>query len=84
MERSTLTLAPSKLVDELGALLGVHRATAARWVAEAREAVFDQTRRVLRERFGVADADLKSLIQLVRSRLDVSIERALATRDDGG
>ena len=71
-------------VDELGALLGVHRATAARWVAEAREAVFDQTRRVLRERFGVADADLKSLIQLVRSRLDVSIERALATRDDGG
>ncbi|HKE15925.1 MAG TPA: sigma-70 family RNA polymerase sigma factor [Kofleriaceae bacterium] len=65
-------------VDELGALYRVHRATAARWVAAAREVVFDSTRARLIESLGVAGSDLDSIMRLLKSDLDVSIARWLA------
>jgi len=65
-------------VDELGALYRVHRATAARWVAAAREVVFDATRARLIDALGVAGADLDSIMRLLKSDLDVSIARWLA------
>ena len=40
-------------IDELGALYRVHRATAARWLASAREAVWTTTQRSLRERLAL-------------------------------
>jgi RNA polymerase sigma-70 factor (ECF subfamily) len=65
-------------VDELGALYRVHRATAARWVAAAREALFDDTRTRLIDSLGLAPADYPSLLQLLHSEIDVSIQRYLA------
>jgi RNA polymerase sigma-70 factor (ECF subfamily) len=64
-------------IDELAAELGVHRATAARKLAAARDAVRDQTRRELAEGLGGVSADADSLIRLVSGRLDVSFDRLL-------
>jgi RNA polymerase sigma-70 factor (ECF subfamily) len=64
-------------VDQLGALYRVHRATAARWVAAAREALFDDTRRRMIDALGLAPSDYDSLLRLLHSQLDLSIQRHL-------
>jgi len=64
-------------VDQLGALYRVHRATAARWVAAAREALFDDTRRRMIEALGLAPTDYDSILRLLHSQLDLSIQRHL-------
>jgi RNA polymerase sigma-70 factor (ECF subfamily) len=66
-------------IDQLGSVLGIHRATAARRVARAREQLVAETRRQLASRLGLADRELDDVIALVMSRLDVSIARLLAT-----
>jgi RNA polymerase sigma-70 factor (ECF subfamily) len=66
-------------IDQLGSVLGIHRATAARRVAKAREQLVAETRRQLAVRLGLADAELDDVIALVMSRLDVSIAKLLAT-----
>ncbi len=65
-------------VDQLGALYHVHRATAARWVAAAREALFDDTRQRMIEALGLAPTDYDSILRLLHSQLDLSIQRHLA------
>jgi RNA polymerase sigma-70 factor, ECF subfamily len=67
-------------VDQIGAIYRVHRATAARWVARARETLFDQTKHNLSARLGLAPSQLTSILDLVRSHVDVSLLRFL---DDG-
>jgi len=74
-----------KLVDglnvtDLGALHGVHRATAARWVDEARQLVVDGTKARLRQRLQIAADELDGLLALVHSQLDVSLTGLLRTR----
>jgi RNA polymerase sigma-70 factor (ECF subfamily) len=64
-------------VDAIGALLHVHRATAARHVAAAHRAFVERIRTTFAARVGVADDELASVIQLIQSRLHVSIERWL-------
>ena len=64
-------------VDQLGALYRVHRATAARWVAAAREALFDDTRGRMIDALGLAPSDYDSLLRLLHSQLDLSIQRHL-------
>jgi len=66
--------------DQLGALYGgVHRTTATRWLAEARQCVLEHTQRELRERLQIGEAEVASLLHLVASQLDVSLERILAS-----
>lgn len=65
-------------IDKLGALYHVHRATAARWVAAARENVFEETRAYMMESEGIQTTDLDSILRLLHSQLDVSIQRFLA------
>ncbi len=64
-------------VSELGALYQVHRATAARWVANARSKVFSITRDRLMARLGLGESSVAGIIKLVHTQLDVSIERHL-------
>ena len=66
-------------IDEIGVLYGVHRATAARWLASARTKVSDRTREQLRRTLST-DAELEELLALARSKLDLSISRVLASR----
>jgi RNA polymerase sigma-70 factor, ECF subfamily len=55
----------------------VHRSTAARWIAEAREAIVDDTKSLLQARLGSTPSEIQSILTLVKSRLDVSFRRLL-------
>lgn len=60
-------------IDELAALHQVHRATAARWLAQAREKIAAQTRKLLLDQIKTPKADFDSILRLVQSQLDLSI-----------
>ena len=64
-------------IDELAAEHKVHRATAARWMADARTAVREHTKRELARTIGAVSEEADSIIRMVSSRLDVSLNRLL-------
>jgi RNA polymerase sigma-70 factor (ECF subfamily) len=64
-------------IDQLAKLYRIHRATAARRLAAARAGILERTRNALREAVGVTGEELDSIIRLMHSRLDVSVERML-------
>jgi RNA polymerase sigma-70 factor (ECF subfamily) len=64
-------------IDELARIENVHRATAARRLAKAREHLLRETRRNLAVRMNVPRAELESAFALVRSQLEVSVRRLL-------
>lgn len=68
-------------IDQLGAILGMSRATAARRLAAAREAVITETRRLLQERLRLTHSEIQGLGALLRSQLDLSISRNLGPAD---
>lgn len=80
-ERTVLRLALCEhaTVDRIGAELGVHRATAARWVAAARDALQKNVRRALRDRCGMNDAEVESAIRVMGSAIDLSVSRVLGS-----
>lgn len=59
-------------IDRLGALHNVHRATAARRLTRAREAVLAKTRELLEQRLRISQSDFSSLVGLMLSRLEIS------------
>ena len=65
-------------VDQIGRAYDVHRTTAWRWVEAVRSELGDRIRSELAARLSLATDELDSIIQLVRSRVDVSLERVLA------
>ena len=62
-------------IDKIGAVYGVHRATAARWVAGARGELIESTRRRACERLGLGRTEAVSLMRVVASELDVSMRQ---------
>ena len=70
-------------LEELGALQGVHRATALRRLERARQALLADLRARLRERLKLGSRELESLLRLVASRIDVTLGRR-ADRTAGG
>lgn len=64
-------------VETVGKLYNVHRATAARWIAAAREQLGVKIREALAERLRVDVAEVDSIVRLVQSRIDVSLDRVL-------
>lgn len=64
-------------IDEIAAAYGIHRATAARRVARAREDLLSATRRRLTERLSVQTGELDSILRLIESRLHVTLHRLL-------
>lgn len=81
-ERSLLNLALVKDlgIDKIGAIYGVHRATAARWIANARQSLVRGVHKVLGETIGARGSDLENLLPLVESQLELSLERLLRSR----
>lgn len=67
-------------IDVLGPLHRVHRATCARWIEAARNKVLRGVRRHLQAVLDLGAADLDSAIELVRSQLDLSLSRHLASQ----
>ena len=64
-------------IDEIGVLYGVHRATVARWIASVRESLFELTRRALISRLSIDEGDVDSVLRMIDSQLDISIERVM-------
>jgi RNA polymerase sigma-70 factor (ECF subfamily) len=60
-------------IDATGRLYRVHRATAARWLAEAREAVMVGVKDHLRARAGLTDSELDSMLRMARSGFEMSL-----------
>jgi RNA polymerase sigma-70 factor, ECF subfamily len=59
--------------DELAALHRVHRATAVRWLASARQKVFSATRDAMAKRLSIPADEFPSVLRLIRSELRVSL-----------
>jgi RNA polymerase sigma-70 factor (ECF subfamily) len=66
-------------IDQLAPLHRVHRATAARWVQGARDHVLAFTERELIRKLRLTRNELASVMRLIHSRLEVSLERLLAS-----
>ena len=61
-------------IDQIGALYNVHRATAARWISRARETLLASTRRSLMQRLKVNKGEFESIMRLIQSHFDVSVQ----------
>jgi RNA polymerase sigma-70 factor (ECF subfamily) len=68
-------------IDRIAALYGVHRSTAHRWVTQARAALRSAVRGALRRRLSCDRADLDSIMRLIHSQLEVSLERRLTDQE---
>ncbi|MBL9008757.1 MAG: hypothetical protein JNJ46_31145 [Myxococcales bacterium] len=67
-------------IDVLGAMLHIHRATAARRLASARERLAVETRRLLIARLHIAPDEFESLMRLVKSSLQLSLPGLLSSQ----
>jgi len=65
-------------LDRLGVLYRTHRATAARWLAAAKQQLLDRTRSHLMGQLRVPLADCDSIIRLVKSQFDLTVYRLFA------
>ena len=64
-------------VEAIGALHGVHKTTAARWVVRAHRTLFERVRASLMERLRIGETELASVLRAFGSRLELSLERYL-------
>ncbi len=62
-------------IDQIGALYQIHRATAARWVQQAKGSLLKALRDELGRRLGRHPSACDSVVALVESRIDLSLER---------
>jgi RNA polymerase sigma-70 factor (ECF subfamily) len=70
-------------IDQVGKLYGVHRATAARWLTEAREVLGTAIRTELAARLQISPEEVDSIVRLVQSRVDMSLDRLLVPEASG-
>lgn len=73
----SLSLFDALTTEAIGQLYRVDGSTIRRRLAKMRQTILDETLRLLTERLKLKPAELDSLLQVVRSQLDLSIRRAL-------
>lgn len=66
-------------VDALGPIYGVHRATAARWIGAAKDALLERFYAEVERSTGLRRAEVQALRSLVQSRLEMSLASLFAT-----
>jgi len=64
-------------IDQIGTVYRVHRATVARWIGRSREKLLAETRRELTTALSISKAQFESLMVVIQSHLDLSMERLL-------
>jgi RNA polymerase sigma-70 factor (ECF subfamily) len=77
-----LNLVDGMTIDNLGTAYKVGRSTAARWLADARRALFEQARLDLQATLRLTSTELDSLAVDLRSQLEVSVLRLLERGPD--
>ncbi|MGE3669169.1 MAG: transcriptional regulator, partial [Polyangiaceae bacterium] len=65
-------------IDVIAAGRGVHRATAARRVGQAREQLLSDTRRLLIAELKLSRSELESVMRLIQSQLHLTLSRVFA------
>ena len=68
-------------VERIGAVYAVHASTASRWLSTVRETLLVETRRELAERLKLTSTEVESMLGLIRSQLEVSLQRILTPSD---
>ena len=72
-------------MEEVGKVLGVHRLTVLRRLERARHELSEGTKERLEAELRLAPPEVESLLRLIQSRLDVSLQHALAeTKSQAG
>lgn len=73
-ERTTLRMhvLDGLTIDDIAPLYDVHRATVARWIASAKHAVLERTRKRLMHELRLDADEVDSLIRLVQSRIELA------------
>jgi RNA polymerase sigma-70 factor (ECF subfamily) len=66
-------------VESIGKMFGVSQSTASRWLAAVRESLLADVKAALQARLGATSGELVSLVNLVASRLDMSLSQILKT-----
>jgi RNA polymerase sigma-70 factor (ECF subfamily) len=61
----------------IAAMYGVQGVTVRAWLKAARDALLSSTESALSDRLGLSSSELRSLIALVRSQIDLTLSRAL-------
>ena len=69
-------------VAHIGTMYDVHRTTVSRWLATIRRQLAADTREQLAKRLSISDDELNSMVQLIQSKLDLSLERILVQTDE--
>jgi RNA polymerase sigma-70 factor, ECF subfamily len=64
-------------IGELSALYGTHRVTVTRWLDAIRQRLLDQTRQVIVERARVSRPECDSIIRMVHSQLELTLNGLL-------
>ncbi len=67
-------------IDQIGVVLGTHRATIARWRTHARSELFEVTKRIMSDELKLKPAEFDSVMRLINSQLDVGLSQLLHTR----
>jgi RNA polymerase sigma-70 factor, ECF subfamily len=66
-------------LEQLAQMYNVHRATVVRWLAAARDKVMTATRDHVARQIAAPDDELDEMFALVHSRVELSVERLLAS-----
>ena len=65
-------------IDRVGLLYGVHRATAARWINQARDALCVRTRELICQRVPVSQEGFNRMLALLESQIAIHLGSAQA------
>jgi RNA polymerase sigma-70 factor (ECF subfamily) len=65
-------------IDQIGALYGVHRTTASRWIERARETLSTKTRAIFQERVSISNNEFQQVVMLIQSQVEVQLAAARA------
>lgn len=69
----------SLTIDEIGALYGVHKTTAFRWLEAARATLAKRTQNGFRARIRATPSEMQSIVRLLESNVELSLRRVLAS-----
>lgn len=69
-------------IDEIGALYGVHRTTAFRWLETARATLAKRTQSGFQARIKATPSELRSIVRLLQSNIELSLQRVLRESED--
>lgn len=64
-------------IERIGIVYQVHRATVARWIAQARKTLAEHTRQRLARHIGQDGAELDACVGLIQSQIELSLSRLL-------